>query len=708
MSSKVSQVQELTFQREQNKLLLYIINAIPDPIVAKNWEGHFIFANTACAELYNTKPELMTGHDDGYFTGNQKQNDFFLENIQVIMTNFEPDKVFEESTDAKTGKVRFYHSHKIPFKDSKGNLNIAVIAKDITEITDLKNQAESNEKRLNYVLEATQEGIWDWNIQSGEVFHNEFWNTLSSIKESDFSFSEFESIIHNDDKESVQKAIRKALYDGKPYNVTFRILRRDGSTIWVQDRGRVVETDNLNQPTRMVGSIHEVTHEVNQNKQIQHLAFYDPLTSLANRRLLDDLLQTHIDDHLSEGVCGAILFLDLDHFKNLNDTYGHYMGDNLLIATAKRLKDQLREDDFIARFGGDEFVIVLNNLSNDTNIASDRAQKIAETIKDSISEPFSLSNQDSQISFQYEVATSIGAVVFPTYSENVEQLMQLADMALYQAKENGRNNIVFFKPYMQESFQNRTSLQIKLKEAIDLNKLSLYYQPKYNSKLDLIGAEALVRWIDDDGSMIFPDQFIPLAEDSNLVIPMGLNLLEEACLQLTKWNKHPNLKHLSIAVNVSAKQVWHQDFVEQFTTVISNTCINPSLLTIEITESLMVIDVKETVKKLVALKELGIKVSLDDFGTGYSSLSYLKELPVDEIKIDASFIRDIVDDPSDLMMVKAILDLGLNFKVGVVAEGVETPEQMASLQAMNMLSYQGYLLSKPLPIEAFEALAKES
>ena len=705
MVNKHALIEELNLERQQNKLLVDIINAIPDPIVAKDWSGNFIFANNACAELYNTEPNLMIGHDDGYFTGNQEQNDFFRDNIQSIMTKFQSEMVYENSTDAKTGEVRNYISHKIPFKDIKGNLNIAVIAKDITEITSLKNQAEFNEKRLNYVLDATHEGIWDWNIATGEVFHNEYWNVLAGIEESDFSFKEFQSLIHPDDLPSVKKNLELALKHGEPYQITFRINRPDGKSIWVKDRGGVVEKNELNEPSRMVGSIHEVTNEVNQNKQIQQLAFYDPLTGLANWRLLEELLLERINRHLSEAAYGALLFLDVDHFKILNDTHGHYMGDNLLIAIAKRLKALLGQGDFVSRFGGDEFVIVLNNLSNDHSSATKHANKIAENIKHKLSQTFSLKNKHVDISFEYEVAVSIGIVMFPTYSESVERLLQLADLALYKAKATGRDCIVLFEDHMQEELKRVTLIQKKLKDAISQDKLSLYYQGKYNKDLQLIGVEALVRWIDKDGNVTFPDQFTELAEDSNLIIPMGLKLLEQACNQLTKWSKLSAFKDLSIAVNVSAKQVWHKDFIQSFTTIIEQHCSNPSLLTIEITESIMVSDMNETIKKLVALKKLGVKISLDDFGTGYSSMSYLKQLPVDEIKIDASFVRDIVTDPSDLMMVKAILDLGTNFKVGVVAEGVETKAQLLKLQAMNMHSYQGYLLCKPLPIDEFEKQA---
>ncbi|GAB6070169.1 hypothetical protein JCM30760_12660 [Thiomicrorhabdus hydrogeniphila] len=704
MESKNSLLDELKIQHEQNKLLLAIIDAIPDPIVAKNWDGNFIFANKSCAELYNTTPEKMIGHDDGYFMGNQEQSDFFRENVQKIMLSGEPEVVYEESTDAKTGEVRYYNSHKIPFKDINQNTNITVIAKDVTEITTLKIRAEENEKRLNYVLEATQEGIWDWNIETNEVFHNAYWGKLAGIQNTIFHFDEFFDCVHPDDKKKVKEALNQALKDRLSYNVRFRLVHPDGNVIWIQDRGKVVETNLQNEPIRMVGSAYDVTKEVENTEKIKQLAFFDALTGLPNRRSLQDRLFDVITEHANHKMFGSLLFLDLDNFKMINDTHSHYMGDVLLLEVAKRIEKQLDSDDMVARFGGDEFIIILNNLSMDSETASFKALEIAQSIKQAISESIMLTNEKLAVTIEYEVATSIGVVMFPLDYDNSDELLKLADLALYKAKDTGRNNVVLFKQSMFSDLEKTSLMQRNLKEAIQNDALYLFYQPQYDSNLTLIGAEALVRWFDKAGNMIMPNDFIGLAEESDLIIPMGLNLLEKACLQLKQWSENPKLKHLSIAVNVSAKQVWDKDFVENFSHIIKTQCVDSTLLIIEITESIMVRSMSQTIKKLVELKKLGIKISLDDFGTGYSSLSYLKRLPVDEIKIDASFIRDIVEDSSDLMMVKSILDLGMNFNVNVIAEGVENSQQMQLLQEMNMPHYQGFLLSKPLPISEFETL----
>lgn len=446
MELESSLLDELNLQREKNKLLVNIIDAIPDPIVAKNYKGNFVYVNKAVANLYNTTPDKMIGHDDGYFTGNQQQADFFKENIQKIIDSGLPERVYEESTDAKTGEIRYYYSHKTPFVDSKGNRNIMVIAKDITDITKLKIQAEENEKRLNYVLESTQEGIWDWNIESGYVFHNDYWCELVGIEKATSNFEEFVSFIHPNDRAMVKGALKQALEDHKPYQVRFRIVRaNEKGTIWVQDRGMVVETNDKNQPTRMVGSIFEITNEVKKSQKINMLAFYDSLTGLPNRRSLDDELLTTIKKHVAKKVYGALLFLDLDHFKVLNDTHGHYMGDALLVQVSKRIQDRLDDNDIVARFGGDEFVIILNNLSDNQEAASAKAIKIAQEIKKCISQPILLTNKQIAIPLEYEVASSVGIVMFPEESDNPERLLQLADLALYKAKEKGRDNIILFE-----------------------------------------------------------------------------------------------------------------------------------------------------------------------------------------------------------------------------------------------------------------------
>ena len=695
---------ELDKLRQDKELLFAIVDAIPEPIVAKNWEGNFIFANKAVANLYNTQPEAMIGHDDGYFTGNQEQADFFKKNVQEIMAKFEPERVYEDSTDAKTGEVRHFHSLKIPFKDHNGDLNISVIAKDITEVVRAKKQVEEKERQLSYVLESTQDGIWDWDVVTGIVKHNEQWGYLSGLHQLETSMEEFLGCIHPQDREEVQAKVEQAVADDKPYICQFRMLHPSGKVVWVEDRGRVVERKPDGSPIRMVGAAHDITEQVAQKKRIEQLAFYDPLTHLPNRRLFDDRLQQAIIHHKKIQSYGAVLFLDLDHFKVLNDVHGHYMGDQLLTEIAKRLPNCIKSDDTVARFGGDEFVIILNELEKDPTKAAIYASNIAQQLRTEVAKPAVLINETTETSLVYEVTTSIGAVIFPAESEEADQLVQLADMALYRAKDDGRDAFVAFKADMQDSLDYSLLLQRDLKKAIHKQQLELYYQPKYDHHLQLIGAEALVRWNSPERGLVMPGEFIDIAEESSLIIPLGNWVLERACQQLMQWQSQPNYSHLSISVNVSAKQVWQNDFVESVQAIIGQYDFDPGLLTLEITESLMVRDLNSTINKLNLLKQCGLHISLDDFGTGYSSLSYLKRLPVDEIKIDASFVRDIVVDPSDYMMTKAIIDIGHNFEVDVIAEGVETEAHMNCLHSLGVSAYQGYLFSKPVTLSEFAAL----
>ena len=702
--NETNQQTELKRLREENALLFSIVNAIPEPIIAKNWEGNFIFANQAVAQLYNTSPEDMLGKDDGYFTGNHEQADFFRKNVQEIMHRFETENVYEDSTDANTGEIRHFHSLKIPFKDANGNLNISVIAKDITEVSRLKNAAQANEKRLGFVLDATGEGIWDYHIPSGQVINNQHWCVLAGFNKLENHVSEILKCIHPDDQQKFLTNVEASIQMNKPLNHKFRMLHKNGDIVWVHDKGQVVEFDEEGKPLRMVGAIHDITHEILQQERIEKLAFFDPLTGLPNRRLLNERLQQSIVLHSNKKSYGALLFMDLDHFKLLNDIHGHQMGDQLLVEVAKRLNQSLNKRDSIARFGGDEFVIILNEVSDYPAKAGLLATNIAQNFRELITEPVTLFDSTSEKNIEYEVTSSIGIVIFPTENESPEKLLQLADMALYKAKAKGRDSYVTYKKEMQEELDNSILLLRDLKKAVSEQLLDLYYQPKYDTNLSLIGAEALVRWNSDIRGLVEPSIFIEVAEESNLILSLGDWVLKKACEQLANWHTKPELKGISIAVNLSAKQIWQNDFVETVTNTVNRFNFEPRLLTLEITESVLVRDLNETVMKLYELKKLGIKVSLDDFGTGFSSLSYLKLLPVDEIKIDASFVRDIVDDPSDYMMVKAITDLGKNFKVSVVAEGVETKDHLKCLETIGVSQYQGFLFSEAISSENFEKL----
>lgn len=695
---------EICSLKKENELLCSILNSIPEIILAKDWDGNFIFANETIAKLYNTTPEKMLGLDDVAFTGNEEQTEFFRQNIQDIMQRFQPETVYEDSMDAKTGEIRHFQSIKTPFRDSQNNLNIAVIAKDVTDITRLKNNAENDHKLLNYVLDATQEGTWDWNLNNDNISHNVKWGVISGLKQTESTLEEFFNCIHPDDMSFVEEKIQGALDNHTDFDCKYRFLHPDGKNVWVQDRGQVVEWGEDGEPKRMVGAVNDISQHVKQQKRIEELAFFDPLTKLPNRRMFDERLRQAIQYHKLHNLYGAVLFLDLDHFKMLNDIHGHLMGDQLLLSVSECLQDVLKNDDVVARFGGDEFVVILNSLAEEETSAGILASNIALRLRDAISKPTSLQKKASQDSLQYEVTTSIGGVIFPSDADQADLLLQLADMALYRAKEQGRDSFVIYDPIMQKELDHAIQLEKDLKFAIQNQQLELYYQPKYNTDLKFFGVEALVRWHCPQRGFVMPGEFITIAEESNLILSLGCWVIEKACFQLQQWRQLESFKEISISVNVSSKQIWEDSFVDDLINTVNKYDFNFQNLTLEITESVLLRDLEVTILKLNKLKSAGIKIALDDFGTGYSSLSYLKRLPVDEIKIDGSFVRDIVDDYSDFMMTKAIVDIGHNFNVNVVAEGVETAEQLACLKSMGNLSYQGYLFSPPVPIAKLETL----
>ncbi len=448
--------------------------------------------------------------------------------------------------------------------------------------------------------------------------------------------------------------------------------------------------------------IHDITERCQLEAQMHDLAFYDPLTKLPNRRLLIDRL------HKALGVClrsrnhSALMFLDLDHFKILNDLHGHDMGDQLLVEVTRRILHCIREQDSAARFGGDEFVVMLEGLSGNLHEAVTQADGVAEKIRAALSYPYTLKRGDEVI--LHHCSSSIGVTVFRDHPEHLDQLLKWTDMAMYHAKDAGRNAIRFFDPEMQTAIESRALLEADLHTALDAQQFQLYYQIQVDDNGKPQGAEVLLRWQHPRRGLVSPAEFIPLAESTGLIVPMGAWVLDTVCAQIKQWANQPVMCDLVIAVNVSAKQFRQIDFVEQVQQSVLRQGILPASLKLELTESLVLDNVEDTIAKMKALKSFGVNFSMDDFGTGYSSLSYLKRLPLDQIKIDQSFVRDIMTDRTDLVMVKTIIDLGVNFNMQVIAEGVETAEQLQLLKQSGCVSFQGYLFSKPVPLDDFEAL----
>ncbi len=450
--------------------------------------------------------------------------------------------------------------------------------------------------------------------------------------------------------------------------------------------------------TNYVGSFTDMSQHKGYEEEIRTLAFYDLLTKLPNRRLLTDRLQHLISMHQRNDRHSAILFIDLDNFKTLNDTRGHDAGDLLLIEAAKRLLGCVRESDTVARFGGDEFVVILEELSTHLDEAVTQADRIGEKIRHSLNQTFDFPE------FSHHGSCSIGICLFQGAENNVKDLFKRADTAMYQAKTSGRNALRFFDPEMQAVLVIRMMLESNLRVALALEQFQLYYQAQVDALGKVVGAEALLRWLHPERGFISPAEFIPLAEETGLIVPIGHWVLEQACKQLKLWEGETATQHLSLAVNVSAKQFKQNDFVASVTDIIKKQGINPSLLKIELTESTVLDDVESTTRKMHQLKSLGVGFSMDDFGTGYSSLAYLQRLPLNQIKIDQSFVRDISDDENDATIVRTIISLGLNLGLNVIAEGVETLAQRDFLIQHHCLAFQGYLFARPLPIEGFHAM----
>ena len=452
--------------------------------------------------------------------------------------------------------------------------------------------------------------------------------------------------------------------------------------------------------THYVGSHIDITERKAAENEIQHLAFYDPLTQLPNRRLLMDRLQQAFASSTRSNRDGALLFLDLDNFKNLNDTLGHDIGDLLLQQVALRLQSCVREGDTVARLGGDEFVLLLEDLSEQVIEAAEQAEAIGKKILAVLNQPYQLA------AHKYHSTPSIGVTLFNGHQQAMDELMQQADIAMYQAKQDGRNTLRFFDPKMQETINARATLEGELRNALERQQFHLYYQIQVDDLKQALGAEVLIRWIHPEHGMISPMQFIPLAEETGLILPIGLWVLETACAQLKAWEQNALTRDLVLAVNVSARQFSQADFVVQVQAVVQRFGINPARLKLELTESMLVENVKGIIATMSTLKEMGIQFSLDDFGTGYSSLQYLQKLPLDQLKIDQSFVRDMAVDAEDNAIVQTIIAMAKGLKLDIIAEGVETEEQRQLLHYLGCDHYQGYLFGKPVPIAEFEALLK--
>ncbi len=500
------------------------------------------------------------------------------------------------------------------------------------------------------------------------------------------------------DPEDRRRMVEMLTRQGACRNLEAQFRRKNGEMIWGLMSASLIELEGA---PYILAITRDLSDARTAADEIRQLAFYDPLTKLANRRLLLERLRETVLASRRNGRWNALLFVDLDNFKKLNDTLGHPVGDLLLRQAGQRLVSCISAGDTAARLGGDEFVVIIEALNGNEEEAASQAKSVAQKISASLNEPYALAGRVCTIT------ASMGITVFGPANENTMEILQQADIAMYRAKEDGRGVIRFFAPELQSAVNARAELEDEVRQGIRNREFVLWYQPQVEGG-QVIGAEALLRWNHPQRGLLAPAAFIGLAEETGLIVPLGLQVLETACGQIAAWTNEPAAARLTVAVNVSARQFRQADFVAQVLEALERTGADPRKLKLEITESMLVNNLEETIEIMTRLKKRGLQFSLDDFGTGYSSLAYLKRLPLDQLKIDRAFVRDMLADAASSAIAQAIVSLSRAMHLSLLAEGVETEEQRASLDHLGCHAYQGYLFSPPVPAERFLALLKES
>jgi len=491
-----------------------------------------------------------------------------------------------------------------------------------------------------------------------------------------------------DDRQRLKDALQE---NSSCRNLEIKLRRKSGEIFFGQLSASTTEIDGV---PCILSFMRDISAAKEAEEKIKSLAFYDPLTGLPNRRLLWERLRQALAVSIRSHCLHALLFVDLDDFKNLNDTFGHHIGDMMLQEAARRIASCVREVDTVARFGGDEFVVVLEDLSQVPEVAAAQAKTVGEKILSAVGQPYLLDGRECQTS------SSMGITLFGDRNENSKEVLEQADTAMYHAKAAGRNAMFFFAPALQASVNARAAMEEDLRQAINNNQFSLYYQPQIDRGL-LTGAEALVRWKHPKRGLLLPDEFVPLAEETGMILPLGGWVLDTACTQIALWTNRKEGSHLIVTVNISARELRQPRFVDHVLSALNRTGANPRSLKLELTESMLLNHAEDTITKMIELKSHGVRFSLDGFGTGYSSLASLKRLPLDQLKIDRSFVSEMLVDPISGAVAQAIISFSKAMGLSVIAEGVETEEQRAVLAGLCCHSFQGYLFSHPLPLGEF-------
>jgi len=684
--------QVFTLKRAEHDYRL-LVEEMGEGAMTVTARGHIYFANRRFATMLGTTREALIGTKLAAHLGAADQRRY-----QSWLASSSPrthQRMELRLLDAKGNEIPCHLSFtELSFAEKQGAFS--VVATDLSAQKQAEDALRFSEQRLKTIVENLPIGVWlldaSGKITYGNAAAQQIWSSARFVGPEH---------AHDDETKPTQRAhllsgaewsAARAISDGETklneeleircFDGSQRVILNSAVPIHDQD-GRIAGAVVLNQ---------DITERKATEERIEQLAFYDALTGLPNRRLLLDRLRQMQAAIRRNGGHGALLFIDLDRFKDLNDSLGHDVGDLLLQQVAQRLQGCVRATDTVARLGGDEFVVVLEGLSAEPDQAAAQARQVGLKVQQTLTAPYQLGSQLQRST------PSIGATLISPADSSIDELLKHADLAMYQSKEAGRNQLRFFDPQMQTALDQRTSLEAELYDALQHDEFLLYYQPQVDRTGRVQGAEALVRWSHPQRGLIAPDGFIPVAEASGLILRLGAWVLDSACAQLSAWSERESSAARSLAINVSARQFLDPSFVELVRSALERHTVNPQRLTLELTESLLLQNVDETISKMAALRALGLRFSLDDFGTGYSSLSYLKRLPLDELKIDRSFVADVMTDTNDAAIVRAILALAPKLGLSVIAEGVETRDQYRFLFENGCHSFQGYLFGEPAAV----------
>jgi diguanylate cyclase (GGDEF)-like protein/PAS domain S-box-containing protein len=674
----------LLFQQE-------LMNAIPSPVFYKNADCVYIGGNKAFEQYMGMQPEQFIGKTV-YDIAPADLAEKYDKADKELLNN--PGKQsYEASVIYSDGTRHDVIFNKATFKNSAGEVSgIIGVILDITE----RKQIEET-LRVAAITFETNDAIMITDADAHVIRVNRAFTDITGYAPEEV-LGKNPSMMNSGrhDKtfytEMWQQLLHHGAWSGEIWD------RRKSGQVYPKWLNITAVKDEAGEATRYVAIFSDITARKQAEEEIRNLAFYDTLTHLPNRRLFLDRFRAALPISARRNTYGALMFIDMDKFKMINDTLGHDYGDMLLIEVASRIKQCVREMDTVARLGGDEFTVLIEGVSKDKDDTSRKVGMVAEKIRESLAQPYRLKEH------LHHSSPSIGVSLFRGEEEAVDVLLRHADMAMYQVKEAGRNAVRFYDPAMQQMVTAHAAMENDLRDAVVRGQLHLYFQMQVDGDKHPSGAEALLRWIHPQRGMVMPDEFISIAEEGTLIIEIGNWVLDTACQQLARWAESARTRDLTLAINVSAKQFAMADYVSNVASIIRKNRINPARLKLELTEGMVLANLAATVEKMHALKALGVRLSIDDFGTGYSSLSYLKLLPIDQLKIDPSFVKGMISDPNDAVLVHAIIELANNFHLNVIAEGVETEAQQSFLKDNHCMEYQGFLFGKAVPIEEFEAL----